>query len=75
VRDLAIEFMTISLEQAAEAAQLRGLKWVCAECGTANRPKILDCCACGKQRWVQLGLSTEQVRQLAKFIQQGGHGE
>jgi hypothetical protein len=66
--------MTLTLDRPESAAKLSGLKWVCSECLTVNRPMQIDCVTCGKQRWYQLGISEYAARVVAQQIVDEGHG-
>jgi hypothetical protein len=66
--------MPLTLAEHHEAAKLSGLKWVCCECLTVNKPMQIDCVICGKQRWQQLGVSAYEARALAEAIRHTGHG-
>lgn len=66
--------MPLTLDEHKSAAKLGGLKWVCCECLTVNRPTQVECSICGKQRWWQLGISAYEATALAAKINAGGHG-
>jgi hypothetical protein len=66
--------MPLTLTQHQDAAKLSGLKWVCCECLTVNRPMQVDCVTCGKQRWYQLGIGEYAARAAAQAINDEGHG-
>ncbi len=55
----------------AETAEAR---WVCCNCTAINSLKSIECRACHKCRWAQLGLSAEQARELQQRLL-GAHVE
>lgn len=67
-------YMPLVLDKPESAAKLTGLKWVCCECLTVNRPTQIGCLTCGKQRWYQLGISEYEATALAEAINEDGHG-
>lgn len=66
--------MPITLNSPEQAQKLTGLKWVCCECLTVNRPNIIDCVACGKQRWAQFAFTRTEALAAAATINDEGHG-
>lgn len=38
--------------------------WACCECLRLNAPRELHCQHCGKQHWVQLGISENEAQSL-----------
>ena len=66
--------MPITLKVATDALHLHGLKWVCCECLTVNKPGLVDCVQCGKQRWHQLSFSRAMAAAQAEYIVDEGHG-
>lgn len=66
--------MPLTLNKPSEAAKLTGLKWVCCECLTVNKPAVVDCDGCGKQRCVQLGMNAYTAKVLSVGINEEGHG-
>lgn len=66
--------MPVTLTEATQALKLHGLKWVCCECLTVNKPGQVECVQCGKQRWVQLGFGRAMAAAQAQCIVDEGHG-
>ena len=66
--------MPLTLTDATQALHLHGLKWVCCECLTVNKPGLVDCVTCGKQRWEQIGLMRAVTVAQAQCIVDEGHG-
>ena len=67
--------MPVTLQEAKQALGMHGLKWVCCECLTLNRPSQTFCVNCGKQRWAQIGFTIPMAEAAAECISAEGYGQ